>query len=132
MKLGFTGTQFGMSPQQARDFNDLLHNPDICPVDELNEFHHGDCMGADADAFLIVQRLGWRTIAHPCDIVQKRAFTQSDVTMPVRRPLERNRIIVDTVDVLVAAPLSIEEVLRSGTWSTVRYARFQKKRHYLL
>lgn len=134
MKLGFTGTQFGMTPEQQYNFHALMLNPDICPIilGVQNEFHHGDCVGADADAFIIAHALGWYTVAHPCDIEDKRAFTKSEIIMPVRQPLERNRVIVDTVDVLVAAPLSTEEVLRSGTWSTIRYARKIGKPYYLL
>jgi outer membrane protein insertion porin family len=42
-------------------------------------------------------------------------------------PLDRNRAIVDSCDVLIACPKGPEEQ-RSGTWATVRYARKQKKR----
>jgi hypothetical protein len=37
--------------------------------------------------------------------------------------MERNRKIVDVVEVLLAVPFEDAEVLRSGTWATVRYAR---------
>ncbi len=37
--------------------------------------------------------------------------------------LERNRDIVDASEVLIACPSTREEVMRSGTWATVRYAR---------
>lgn len=130
MKLGFTGTQFGMTEIQKRNLYNLMTNPDICPWEPplLNVFHHGDCVGSDAEAFEIAKELGWRTIAHPCDIENLRAFTASDLVMPVRRPLIRNKIIVESTDVLAAAPLSSEEILRSGTWATIRYARLENKR----
>lgn len=38
-------------------------------------------------------------------------------------PLARNRRIVAAVDVLIAAPETDREELRSGTWATIRYAR---------
>jgi hypothetical protein len=41
--------------------------------------------------------------------------------LPEREYLQRNRDIVDATDVLLAAPDGPERV-RSGTWSTVRYA----------
>lgn len=37
--------------------------------------------------------------------------------------LQRNKVIVDRCGVLVAAPGEAQEQLRSGTWSTIRYAR---------
>lgn len=134
MKVGFTGTLLGMTDEQCQNLTDLLQNDDICPqVDGIaNEFHHGDAIGADANAFAIATYLGWRTIAHPCDLEHKRAFTPSDIVMPVRRPLARNWIIVHSVDVLAAAPLSHNEVTRSGTWSTIRYARDAGIPYYLL
>ena len=50
MKIGFTGTRHGMTPQQIEALNALL------PVaDPTAEFHHGDCLGADAVAQRIAQ-----------------------------------------------------------------------------
>jgi len=37
--------------------------------------------------------------------------------------LERNRAIVDAGDIVLAAPQTLEEQQRSGTWATVRYGR---------
>ena len=37
--------------------------------------------------------------------------------------LDRNKDIVDETNILMACPNKAEEVQRSGTWSTVRYAR---------
>jgi hypothetical protein len=51
---------------------------------------------------------------------------------PPSRPLGRNRAIVRTVDLLVAAPSSAIEEIRSGTWSTVRFARSQGRRVLIL
>lgn len=36
--------------------------------------------------------------------------------------LQRNRQMVDIADIVVAAPGTMKEILRSGTWATVRYA----------
>jgi len=40
-----------------------------------------------------------------------------------KEPLARNRDIVNMSDILIAAPGEKAEVLRSGTWATIRYAR---------
>jgi hypothetical protein len=41
----------------------------------------------------------------------------------VRPPLVRNKIIVDRSELLIATPFHEKEILRSGTWMTIRYAR---------
>lgn len=134
MKLGFSGTRFGMIEEQKYNLRHLMLNTDICPVTPgvRNEFHHGDCVGADAEAFEIAVELGWETIAHPCDLEHLRAFTASDIIMPVCRPLVRNRAIVKACDVLAGAPRSLTDVTRSGTWSTIRYAVATQVPYYTL
>jgi len=49
-----------------------------------------------------------------------------------RPPLVRNRDIVDATDMLIAAPATRKEVLRSGTWATIRYAKKMKKWIYII
>jgi hypothetical protein len=43
--------------------------------------------------------------------------------LPVKPPFERNEDIADMCDILIAAPKAATEVLRSGTWATIRHAR---------
>lgn len=43
MKIGFTGTRHGMTNQQKNQFFKIIIN-----LNDLKEFHHGDCIGADA------------------------------------------------------------------------------------
>ena len=89
------------------------------------EFHHGDCVGADADADAIVRTLlpVPRIVVHPSTIRNLRAGCVGDVEHEMKPPLDRNRDIVDACEVIIATPETSEEHLRSGTWSTVRYAR---------
>lgn len=124
MKLGFTGTQTGMSRVQKRQFRDFVRNNNI------DEFHHGDCIGADAEAHNIVreEKPACMIHAHPCNIHRKRAHMRADVIHPVKPPLDRNKDIVDASDHLFASPKGPEE-RRSGTWSTVRYAEHQHLEH---
>ena len=61
-----------------------------------------------------------------------RAFIAKtcEVALPY---LERNRKIVDNSDMLLAAPAGPEaEHLRSGTWSTIRYAIKMGKRVFII
>jgi hypothetical protein len=41
--------------------------------------------------------------------------------------LDRNHDIVDSSDLLIAVSESTVEVLRSGTWATIRYAKKLRK-----
>ncbi len=115
--VGFTGTQKGMTPQQALAFRRLLF------LFEWNEFHHGDCIGADAQAHDVAVERGMVTIAHPPEIDTKRAWMLTDATRVARPYLDRNKDIVNETSYMIATPGEMEEQLRSGTWSTVRYAR---------
>jgi hypothetical protein len=95
------------------------------PEDAVTEAHHGCCVGADAqfDAMLAYLPTTCIVHGHPPLITTKMAKGLScDVMHPPLDYLVRNRAIVDAVDTLFAAPKG-EEESRSGTWSTVRYAR---------
>lgn len=131
MKIGFTGTQLGMTERQK----DALA-ADLWAMgteDEADEFHHGDCAGADAEADEIARSFGYLIVIHPPSNPAKRAFRfqDGDVTLPEAPYLDRNKAIVEATDFLFAAPHGPEE-LRSGTWSTVRYARARGKAHAVL
>lgn len=119
--LGFTGTQRGMTLEQQASVKRLLS------LFEWSCLHHGDCIGADAEAHDLAVDRGLRIVLHPPDNDSKRAYKFADDT---RRPLPylgRNREIVNECWFLIAAPGEDVEVMRSGTWATVRYARTQKR-----
>ena len=114
--IGFTGTRKGMTARQKEELRNLL-----LPSDQ---FHHGDCLGADTEAHAIAREIGCSSIViHPSDLVDQRAFCNGDIVRRVKAPLTRNRIIVYNATFLIAAPATSHEVLRSGTWATIRYAR---------
>lgn len=124
MNIGFTGTSKGMTPRQKVTFRRVLSEA----LDELKsskfEFHHGDCVGADAEAHDITYLLQYFFIVlHPPINQSKRAFKHGDLTLKAFPYLDRNKHIVADTDRLIATPAQKEEQLRSGTWSTVRYAR---------
>lgn len=134
MKIGFTGTQHGMTSRQKAELQFWLRNiadGQSFSKDNL-QLHHGGCIGADKEAHDIWLALGYEERhphvhwAHGPGIDEKRAVL-SEIndcqTYDAKPPLERNRDIVDVCAVLIAAPLQRAEVLRSGTWATVRYAR---------
>lgn len=125
MRVGFTGTRRGMTEAQRTELLRLLR--EWLPT----EFHHGACIGADAEAHEVVRLVKEgrpahtvpKIVVHPCGSKTQRAHCPGAFeVLNVLPPLVRNRRIVDAVDVLVAAPAG-PEVQRSGTWATVRYAR---------
>lgn len=118
MILGFTGTRSGMTIGQ------VYHLRRYLLFQAPGEFHHGDCVGADAEAHDLVRKLlpNCRIIVHPCYITSARAYRQGDEILPPKEPLARNKDIVDICDLLVAVPATKQDVVRSGTWATIRYA----------
>jgi len=121
MKIGFTGTQKGMTKRQRSGVSYYLwfhgHH-------KFGEAHHGDCIGADAEFHYLATKLGLTVFKHPAlGVSGKRAFCAGGTELPAKPPLVRNRDIVDSVDIMIAAPAQSREVLRSGTWATIRYAK---------
>lgn len=87
------------------------------------QLHFGDCVNGDAAAFWMATMLDYVTVSHPPDRDDsRRAHLVADVEMSPAPYLTRNRNIVNLCSVLIAVPHE-PEVPRSGTWSTVRYAR---------
>lgn len=115
-RTGFTGTRHGLTPPQR---NALLSEIGVLH----GWLHHGDCVGADAYAHALAVSFGLLVQIHPPIAPELRAWCRdADVVLEPAPHLVRNRAIVDATKLLIATPVS-EEVLRSGTWSTVRYAR---------
>ena len=136
MKVGFTGTRAGMSARQRLAFLLLLsglwhrHLESIPRGTGLLhcELHHGDCLGADAQADAIARTLGLRRVLYPGTSEQFRGHSEQLATelctvRPPAAPLVRNGHIGQAVTLLFAAPAQRAEAARSGTWATVRYAR---------
>src|SRR5258706_5332606 len=124
MKIGFTGTQKGMTDYQK---NKLRTSLSTIIVLHRGEFQYGDCIGADEVAFNIAIQYGLFTVCHPPINESKRAFTSCDVMLPAKDYIARNHDIVDDTDILYACPDGPEK-LRIGTWATIRYALKQKKK----
>jgi len=122
MHIGFTGTQHGMSAKQRAIVGAELAVRRM-EHDDLT-LHHGDCIGADADADRIAHTLGIEVELHPPDNPTKRAYCSGAIFTHRALPyLERNREIVRCADLLVATPRGSVEQRRSGTWATIRQAQ---------
>ncbi len=125
MKVGFTGTREGMTLDQRSTFREVVKH-----INCFVEFHHGDCVGSDDEAHHMIKevRPSVKVIIHPPLDDKHRAYCKGGKLLPVKDYLSRNHDIVDSVDWLIATPKEEGEVLRSGTWATIRYARKAGKR----
>lgn len=121
MIIGFTGTQKGMTNSQKRKLTSLLKSfqPGLVV--------HGGCVGADTQFHKICRDyLSPRPSINvmPSNIRNKQGdWLGADTVAPESPPLDRNKRLVRLVDVLIATPTQNEEILRSGTWATIRYAK---------
>lgn len=121
--VGFTGNRHGFNTLQKNLFEYYVRKY------RQFEFHHGDCVGCDSEAHNVVTKLASSTtIAHPPENPKQRAYCSADIILPEKPYLVRNHDIVDATDILIAVPGQIDEVKRSGTWATIRYARNQNKK----
>lgn len=129
--IGFTGTRHGISQKAALRLARLLktchdrYNGDIT-------LHHGDCIGADAAAHDMAQKLGWQLEIHPPTQMRYRACCEgAELVHAPLGYLTRNSRIVAASAFLIACPIlwiTPNSVSRSGTWYTIREAqRFCKK-----
>lgn len=119
-KIGFTGTEEGMTESQKFVFTSFLENE--VSNDNVSEFHFGDCVGADDEAADIADNMSVWLICHPPLNDKYRAWHSSNEWWPAKDYLVRNKDIVDQSDLLIACPKEDNMVVRSGTWATVRYA----------
>ena len=121
--ISFTGTQEGMTRAQTIRVRNLL----TYGMDSWHEqfVHHGDCVGSDEEMHLLALEYGYNVHLHPPDNPSKKAFCKKGVVCfwPTKPYLKRNTDIAAAGEVLIATPKEYEEVLRSGTWSTIRRAR---------
>jgi len=118
--VGFSGSSRGMSVNQEGAVRNMLRR--------LRKqghviFHHGDCVGADEEAHELAWRLHCDIVIHPPTDPKARAWCPSQTVREPLPYLERNKAIVRESGLLLATPASRTEVLRSGTWATIRYAR---------
>lgn len=124
LHVGFTGTQQGMTAAQLSAFYEQL------PQASFGWWlHNGDCVGSDLQAAQIAyHHRRWSIWLHPPVRPEKRAFIDfygnCDAELPY---LDRDRVIVEKAQVLIATPKGHTEEQRSGTWYTIRYARRLQK-----
>jgi hypothetical protein len=118
LKIGITGTRSGCTEAQFNKLRDILYD---YPGDV--EFHHGDCVGVDAEAAIFAKELGMKIVCHPPEKDDLRAYVPYDECREKFSHFKRNRNIVDSVDLLIVVPWQSEWSSEGGTWYTHDYAR---------
>jgi len=121
--IGFTGTRDGMTLYQREVVEKILRRL------EPDWVVHGDCIGADGNFHDICVSLRYLAVdkpkirLRPCDHSARAWCEGSNEIMPVKKPLDRNEDIVADADLQIGTPSTHKEVMRSGTWATIRRAR---------
>lgn len=122
--LGFTGTSRKLTNYQKEELrNKLVFKYTL--NENLIKVHHGDCIEADTFFHNLIRELFPSTVieGHPPENNYKRAYNKCDILWKPKPYLVRNKDIVNCSIRMIAIPFEEIEILRSGTWSTIRYAR---------
>ena len=117
MKIGVTGTRDGATEWQLKELAKVL--ADL----KGTEFHHGDCRGVDEQAAMIAKELAYKIICHPPVDDYLRAYFPADEMREPAGYLQRDRAIVNSVDVLLVCPKEMAWQPKGGTWYTHDYAK---------
>ena len=127
MIIGFTSTRRGLREAQVVSLVGLL-------IDlGCSEFHHGDCVGGDVHGAAIAKKLGSRIVCHPPIRDANRGYYEyNDMVNPPYDYIVRDHHIVNDSRILVACPHTPYEITRSGSWTTVRYARSLGRTIYII
>ena len=126
--IGFTGTRDGITQRQKEELFELIY------ILNLRAVHHGGCDGADDQFNILVRAKNYlqgsevKIHIHPSTIQSSKKFHKESIVHNVTAPLRRNLQIVDAVRGLIACPKEDSEIRRSGTWSTIRYAKKMGKK----
>ena len=123
--VGMTGTRNGMTDKQKATFKRLLLQL------EADWLHHGDCVGADAESHGIAECIGVRTHIHPPVKDELRAYCKGTKSENKKGYFQRNRDIVNSSDVLIGTPATVEET-KGGTWYTINYSKGKDKPTYVI
>jgi hypothetical protein len=127
MILGFTGTRRQPSNPQIDWLRAYLNA--MWARQEIDQLHHGACIGSDAFAHMMCLRARIPIVVHP-PVNQRFVYLPAIaihraphvVSVLKAKPyMDRNRAIVDACDRLIALPDGPPRP-HSGTWGTINYA----------
>lgn len=128
MILSFTGTRRGMKPAQyERVFFAVKQTAWTRAV-------HGCCHGSDREFHDLTSSLAHDLFPSNEEQHQwalQNSFGGRNVIYPIMPPIERDKKMVDLGNTLIATPGGMQEIVHSGTWTTIRYAR-RIRRHTII
>lgn len=87
---------------------------------------HGNAVGADEQAHIMAHAVGQHCDVWPSLLKETQSALprcEGCTYHPIQAPLDRNHDIVEAGSLLAAFPADDHEIVRSGTWAAVRYAR---------
>lgn len=121
-RVAFSGTRHGMTPAQRRALAGLLAALDP----RVRWADHGCCAGADEEFDFLARAgglavRGWPAAGVAPALCRVEAL-RPDTRMPARPPLTRNRLMVATAALVLAATPTVGPEPHGGTWFTARYA----------
>lgn len=121
IEIGMTGNRYGLSSEQRRIFEKMFANDQQSQPGMEVEFHHGDCVGSDADTHHIAKTMGAFVIVHPPENPTLRAYCEGDLVLPEKSYFARNRDIVNNSQKMYGFP-SHKDESKGGTWYTINYS----------
>jgi hypothetical protein len=126
-QIGFTGTRHGMTPSQRSAVSAILEEATHCAGFVA---HHGDCVGADAEFHDLCRMNPLSVIVvhpGPVDDLPNQAGRVGDSRRENLPHMRRNKNIVMSSTVMIAAPFEPVEQAYGGTWRTVEMTRKAKR-----
>ena len=118
--IGFTGTQEGMTAKQYHNVRGILLE------EEAARAVHGGCIGADTEFHRLCIDRRMQIVVWPSNKKSKQGdWSGAFLVHPEMDPLKRNPLIVNTATIMIVAPKEMQEIVRSGTWTTYRRARWR-------
>ncbi len=143
MKIAFAGTLKGMTKQQKSAFLRIMRK--IKHTYDRVDIAIGNCPGSDRDAVEIIleNNLVQGILYYPSKEEDRRGFyiesefdlSQKKISLKeveTKPHFERNRVIIDNSDALIAAPQQSHEEKNSETWAAIRYCKIMKKRVFTI
>lgn len=123
LHIGFTGTREGLKPMQLDSlfmYVNLLTTKIVNPefVNDRIVFHHGDCVGADAEFHNLLRKYFDSTsyiVIHPQIDSSLRAWCKGDFMHDPKPYLKRNEYIVQCTQMLLACPKEMRNPGKGGT-----------------
>lgn len=138
MHIGFTGSSEKVTQEQIASLRKLFTKVKNENKEKPTYLHHGVCIGADAIAHLLfLNTLGDTIIKHPPTNTKKMSMRCNEgVSREPKDYMTRNQDIVNESEWLIAVPKeetkNSYDIIRSGTWSTVRRAQKANKKVFLV